>query len=162
MFYLSVGEIPMYNWNAIFSDGKVEYCYKNTPKTIDYEKVIDVCDVLMDDFISVFGINKKLKKYNELRKKSANLKFKYITTSNRMLVNEINYIDNQIDELKKLIFSQNTSDFDKNHVILQKWYGQRIDLKTTTVKEYYSIVEVYERANKENRHSRRGRPRQSD
>ena len=118
--------------------------------------MVQVADSLMDDYIKYFGYQKKVKDYNNTRYKLAKLKLQYIKTSDRFLINKISVLENKVEELKKLIFSQNDDVFHKNHVILQKWYGQRIDLKTTTVLEYNSIVKTYEQSNKKNGHSGRG------
>ena len=114
----------------------------------------------MDSYLNRFGLEKKVQEYNKLRFKVAKLKLRYIKTDERFLINKINVYKNRIEELKKLIFSQNSNDFNENHVILQKWYGQRIDLKTTTVVEYRSIQKSYEQENKQTRNSRRGSSRQ--
>lgn len=151
----------MWHWNKVFSEGDFLYLYRN-PKGKELSiELLEVSDMLMDSFIKKLGFTKVVKKYNELRFKVAKLKLEYIKTSNRMLINRITQLEDELEQHKKLIFQQETSDFDKNHVILQKWYGQKIDLKTTTVTEYYSILDVYERSNKEKRHSRGGRSRQS-
>jgi hypothetical protein len=152
-FYLTVDECPIYNWNKVFTDGEFLYLYRE-PKGKELTiELLEVSDMLMDSFIKRFGFTKKVKRYNQLRFELVRLKIQYIKTSDRLLVNRITQLEDELEQHKKLIFSQGTSEFDKNHVILQKWYGQPIPLKTTTVNEYYSILEVYERANKKNGHS---------
>jgi hypothetical protein len=76
------------------------------------------------------------------------MQLEYIGSDKRYLVNQIEIVRKEVEELKKLIFSQNAQDFDKNHVILQKWYGQRIDLRSITVKEYKMIEQTFVEANK--------------
>lgn len=111
--------------------------------------------MLMDSYINHFGFQKKVREYNKKRAKLAKLKLDYIKNDKRFLVNKITVLENDIENIKKLIFSQNTNEFHENNVILQKWYGQRIDLKNTTVVEYFSILKSYEQANKAHRNSRR-------
>ncbi len=149
----------MYNWNKVFNDGEYSYVLKKQSKSKLNKDVIKAVDALMDSYLDRFGFEKKVKEYNNLRFKSAKLKLQYIKTDNRMLINKINKLENRIEELKVLIFSQNSNDFNENHVILQKWYGQRIDLKTTTVIEYRSIQNTYEQEHKKARHSGRRRSR---
>lgn len=148
----------MYNWNKIFSENEYQYLLKNTQ---DYSKkntkqIIFASDALLDDYVDTFGLSKQLKKYNKLRLQSAKLKVKYLTESTRYLINQIEAIDNQIRDLKTLLFSGEKNDFDKQLVLIQKWYGQKIDLRLTSVKEFHVIQMQYVASNKQERNSRRG------
>jgi hypothetical protein len=143
-----VDDCPIYNWNKIFTEGDLLYLFRDQKGKQITNDLIHVSDMLMDSYLKRFGFTKKVQRYNDIRFELAKLRLRYIKTSDRMLVNRITQLEDDLEQQKKLIFSQGTSEFDKNHVILQKWYGQPIPIKTTTVTEYYSIVEAYERANK--------------
>jgi len=111
---------------------------------------------LMDDFIKVFGFSKQFKRLLKIRVKCLNLKREYIRTSNRFLVNKIAVLEQEIEELNKLLYQGSNNDFDKQLVRIEKWYGMPIDLKITTVKKFKSIEAEYVNANKQESNSRRG------
>jgi hypothetical protein len=138
----------MYNWNRIFSHGELKYILKEFKDVENSQELLTASDVLMNNYLSYFGLHKSFTKYNKLCKRLLKMQLEYIGSDKRYLVNQIEIVRKEVDELKKLIFSQNAQDFDKNHVILQKWYGQRIDLRSITVKEYKMIEQTFVEANK--------------
>ena len=141
----------MFNWNKVYNDGDISYLSKTRVGTLsEYYKVYDI---LMNDYIKEFGLSKKQKRLNRLKYQLLKLNISYIETGNRMILNKINLLEKEINQMNLLFFKQNSSDFNEFLVILQKWYGQKISLKETSVLEFHSIVRVYERANKKRRDS---------
>jgi hypothetical protein len=144
----------MWNWNKVFSDNEFEYLLKvKDGKKYTNEQYQLAMDVLMDDFIHAYGLNTQYKKMLDLKKRSAKLKLQYLKKQLNdmaalMLINRIDALDKDIMNLKKLFLSGEKNDFDKMVVMIQKWYGQKIDLKNTTVKEFHAIKEMYVAANK--------------
>lgn len=112
---------------------------------------------MQDDYIRVFGIKKQSKRVQRLKINITKKKLEYIKTGKKLLLNDIKIMERELNESNSLIISQDATIFDKNHVILQKWYGQKIDVKEITVQEYNVILKVYEQENRAQRHSgRRG------
>jgi hypothetical protein len=72
------------------------------------------------------------------------------------LVNKIAVLEQEIEELNKLLYQGGNNDFDKQLVRIEKWYGMPIDLKITTVKKFKSIEQEYVNANKQESNNRRG------
>lgn len=138
----------MYNWNRIFSHGELKYLLRIERDVKLSHELIEASDILMSDYLREFGLNKQFKRYNKLCTKLVELQLDYISSDKRYLVNKIEVVKKEVEELSKLIFSGNASDFDKNHVILQKWYGQPINLRLTSVKEYKNIESTYVETNK--------------
>jgi hypothetical protein len=140
----------MYNWNKVFSEHKFEYLLKNTQylQKISVETFIFVSDLLMDDFIHTFGLQKQFKRMQQMKVKAAKLKLKFIQTNDLRLINQISVLDAEIDGLKAQMHSGSKDSFDKQLVSLEKWFGQPIDLHKTTVKKFHAIVENYVAANK--------------
>jgi hypothetical protein len=151
----------MYNWNKVYSEGKWEYLLKNEQEADKFKPLdfVEASDRLMDDFIKVFGFSKQFKRLLKIRVKCLNLKREYIRTSNRFLVNKIAVLEQEIEELNKLLYQGSNNDFDKQLVRIEKWYGMPIDLKVTTVKKFKSIESEYVNANKQESNSRRGSSR---
>jgi len=148
----------MYNWNKVYSEGKWEYLLKNEQQADKFKPLdfVEASDRLMDDFIKVFGFSKQFKRLLKIRVKCLNLKREYIKTSNRFLVNKIAVLEQEIEELNKLLYQGGNNDFDKQLVRIEKWYGMPIDLKITTVKKFKSIEQEYVNANKQESNNRRG------
>jgi hypothetical protein len=147
----------VYNWNKIFSDNDFRYVFKELPKTYRITpELIQALDSLQDDYIRVFGIKKQSKRVQRLKINIAKKKLEYIKTGKKLLLNDIRIMERELNESNSLIISQDTTIFDKNHVILQKWYGQKIDIKEVTVQEYNVILKVYEQENRAQRNSGRG------
>jgi hypothetical protein len=148
----------MWNWNKVFTDGELKYLLKQPDKMERFvvADFVNASDALMDDFIGTFGLSRKFKRYHKLRVEVFNLKRKYIMTGDRFLINVINTKESEIEEIRKILFQGSKLDFDKQFINIQKWYGQKIDLKTTTVKEFHVIQEQYVTANKKRPNSRRG------
>jgi len=148
----------MHNWNKVYSEGKWEYLLKNEQEADKFKPLdfVKASDRLMDDFIKVFGFSKQFKRLLKIRVKCLNLKREYIRTSNRFLVNKIAVLEQEIEELNKLLYQGSNNDFDKQLVRIEKWYGMPIDLKITTVKKFKSIESEYVNANKQESNSRRG------
>lgn len=143
----------MHNWNQVYSKGNLNYLHKKGKgKT---SELVEVYDILMDDYIKVFGLNKKSKQLNKLKLQLINRNIQFIKNDSRVLWNKIKKLKNEINKLQSEFFTQSSEEFNKNHVILQKWYGQKIDLKETTVLDYQSIAKLYEQANKPQRNSRK-------
>lgn len=144
----------MYNWNKVFSENEFEYLLKiKDGKKYTNEQYQRAMDMLMDDFIQAYGLNAQYKQMMDLKKRAAKLKLQYLRKELKdmaalMLINRIDALDKDISNLKTLFLSGEKNDFDKMVVMIQKWYGQKIDLKTTTVKEFHAIKEMYVAANK--------------
>jgi len=155
---MSVDECPMYNWNKIYTDGKLEYLLKNEQEIDNFKPLdfIEASDILMDDFINVFGLSKQFKRLLKIRLKCVNLKHEYIKTSNRFLINKITVLEAEIQELNKLLFQGEKNDFDRQLDKIERFRGMPIDLKNTTVKKFYIMQEEYVNANKQKQSSRRG------
>jgi len=143
----------MYNWNEVYSKGNLNYLHKKGQGKSKH--LAQAYDALMDDYIRVFGLNKKSRQLNKMKLQLIKRNLKFIHSDSLVQWNKIEKLKNEINKLQSEFFSQNSEDFNKNHVILQKWYGQKIDLKDTAVLEYQSIVKAYEQENRSQRNSRK-------
>ena len=153
-FWESVDVCPMWNWNKVYSDGEFQFLLKNEKDKATDKEFIEASDKLMDDFVKTFGTSNHYKKYLSLRFRIYNLKYDFIVTDNRQLANKISVLESELDGLKKLLFSGNKNDFEKQLIHIEKWFGMPLDLKNTTVKKFYTIQEEYVRTNKKRTDSR--------
>lgn len=138
----------MYNWNKVFSDGQFDFIKKKPELKASPKHIQGAMDALLDDYIQHYGLNRQYKSMLELQKRAAKLKLQYIKKKlddmlALQLVDRITQLEREIERTKKLLMSGSPKDFDRMVVMIQKWYGQKIDLKNTTVKEFNSIKESY-------------------
>lgn len=142
-YWESIDEMPLYNWIKCNND-KLEY----TRKTKKGNKIQDYINwkLLYNEYLKEFGLDKRYKKYLEAQRERAILQAHYISTKEQFKITEIEI---QSQRIKDLEF--NFAEGKKIEVILTwlgMFLGYKLDQRTTTVKEYFVILEEYGKANK--------------
>jgi len=142
-YWNSIDEMPLYNWIKCNS-GKIEYSRKGKKgnKINDYLH----WKKLYDEYLKEFGLDVRYKKYLEAQRKRALLQSDYVITKERFKLTEIEIQSQKIKDLE-LHFAEG-----KKIEVILTWLGMflgyKVDQKTTTVKEYFVILEEYGKANK--------------
>lgn len=142
-YWSSIDEMPLYNWIRC-NNGKLEY----TRITKKGNKVQDFLNwkLLYNEYLKEFGLDKRYKKYLETQKKRALLQSEYIITKERFKLTEIEIESQKLQDLE-MHFGEG-----KKIEVILTWLGMflgyKLDQKTTTVKEYFVILEEYGKANK--------------
>jgi len=142
-YWSSIDEMPLYNWIRC-NDGKLEY----TRKEKKGNKIQDVYNwkKLYNEYLKEFGLDVRYKKYLEAQKKRALLQSEYVITKERFKLTEIEIESQKIQDLE-IHFAGG-----KKIEVILTWLGMflgyKLDQKTTTVKEYFVILEEYGKANK--------------
>ena len=141
-YWSSIDEMPLYNWIRC-NDGKLEY----TRKEKKGNKIQDVYNwkKLYNEYLKEFGLDVRYKKYLEAQKKRALLQSEYVITKERFKLTEIEIESQKIQDLE-----MHFAGGKKIEVILTwlgMFLGYKLDQKTTTVKEYFVILEEYGKAN---------------
>ena len=147
-YWNSIDDMPLYNWIKC-NNGKIEFTRigKKGNKVQDYIN----WKLLYNEYLSEFGLDIRYKKYLEATKKRAILQSDYIITRERFKLTEIEIQSQKIKDLEA-----HFGDGKKIEVILTwlgMFLGYKLDQKTTTVKEYFVILEEYGKANKKVRNS---------
>lgn len=142
-YWSSIDEMPLFNWIRC-NDGKLEYTRinKKGSKIQDYVN----WKLLYNEYLSEFGLDVRYKKYLEATKKRAILQSEYVLTKERFKLTEIEIQSQKIKDLE-----MHFGDGKKIEVILTylgMFLGYKLDQKSTTVKEYFVILEEYGKANK--------------
>lgn len=135
--------MPLYNWIKC-NNGKLEF----TRKTNKGNKVQDYIHwkLIYNDYLKEFGLDKRYKKYLETKRKIAQLQADYIINKDRFKLTEIAIEEENLKGLEQN-FGNGTS-IEVILVWLGMYLGYRLDPKTTTVKEYFIILEQYGKSNK--------------
>ncbi len=135
----------LFNWLQCV-DGKFNYARLNATD----EDTITDADVLAwekiyDSYINHFGINALYKEYLAKAKKRAIAQLDYVATRKKIHFNIIRIMDVELEKLKTRMNQGVTTESVLVH--LSKYMGFRQDTKKLTVKEYFSMIKEYERAN---------------
>jgi hypothetical protein len=142
----SIDDCPLYVWVKC-NDGEFHFIRKDAKKKrwrrISHRAKFER---LYDQYLNRFGLEKKFEKYLELMRKRAILQCDRVITGDRFLDNRIEILDAKIEELN-MNFGDGQS-MEASLIHLSKWLGYKIDIKTTTVVEYFEIVREYGKTNK--------------
>jgi hypothetical protein len=139
----------MYNWNKVFTDGEIKYLLVNPADVVLTKEVQEAMDRLMNSYIDSFGLSKKVKKINRLKQQLIKKQLEYIERGVSIVQNDVKVLRRELEAMQEMVFIGSDKDFGKSHVLLQKWYGQVIDLKKISVYDYYLINESYVEQNKQ-------------
>ncbi len=142
-YWESIDEMPLYNWIRCNND-RLEFSRKSKKGN----RIQDFINwkFLYNEYLQEFGLDKRYKKYLEAQKERAILQGNYIITKERFKLTEIEI---QSQKIKDLEF--HFGEGKRIEVILTylgMFLGYKLDQKTTTVKEYFVILEEYGKANK--------------
>lgn len=143
-YWNSIDEFPLYNWVKC-NDGKLEYTRKDINVGCDIDDA-EMWIKLYNEYLKQFGLTKRYLKYLKLLRKKALLQADYVIKKDKFKLTEIEITN---ADLKKLEFY--FGDGQEIEVILtwlSMFLGYKINQKETTVKEYFTILEEYGKANK--------------
>lgn len=135
IFYNSIDDIPVYNWFKCIEKSEFQYVLKEPGELTDQCK--EAFDILYCEFIDRYGINENLAEIIRLQNKILINKIDLALTGDKGIEMFI-----EIDELelKNLLYTKHTKQ-NSAKIAIEKYMGIRIDLKVTTVTEYYDYLE---------------------
>ena len=142
-YWNSIDEMPLYNWIKC-NKGNIEYIRKGKRGT----KIQDIInwELIYNEYLKDFGLDERYKKYLEAKKKKAILQSDYIITKERFKLTEIEIEQQKIQDLSS--YFGDGAEIELILTWLGMFLGYKLDQKTTTVKEYFIILEQYGKANK--------------
>ena len=68
-YYLSIDELPIYNWNKIFETSDLDYLKKNNNKKVKEEFLVELWVKLQNEYLDEFGLESIFKQKLEIQKK---------------------------------------------------------------------------------------------
>lgn len=142
-YWNSIDEMPLYNWIKC-NKGNIEF----TRKSKRGNKIQDYINwkLLYNEYLRDFGLDVRYKKYLEAQRKRALLQSDYIITKERFKLTEIEIQSQKIKDLSA--YFGEAKEIELILTWLGMFLGYKLDQKTTTVKEYFIILEQYGKANK--------------
>lgn len=127
----------MYNWQKC-NDG--DYRYVNFD-LIEHDLNKEKYDHLYDQYLKRFGLTEEFERYMGLLQKKALKQCDYVINKKRFTLTEIEIIDGKLERLN-VNFGDGQS-VQQTCIHLGKWLGYKVDLKETTVVEFYEIIKEY-------------------
>ena len=130
-YYLSIKTMPMYNWVTLFENKDISQISK-TGRIC--KRLNKVCEKLQDEVIETFGINEDFLQIIKNKIKIEILYADQIETGDRSTGWKIEFLelDNKLLEGK-----QTKHDFFGNIMLINQHI--KVDFKTITIYEYYSL-----------------------
>lgn len=138
-YYTSIDEMPIYNWFKVQETNDLKYVLKVDRKC--NKKQLDILTeamrVMQAEYIDTFGINESYKKILDLKREILELEIKLLITEDRT---HQTFIDLKNQELKYTLSTTKTSQVSAVKRCIEKDMGFPINMKTTSVKEFYGIM----------------------
>mgnify|MGYP003530780370 FL=1 len=137
-FYESIEDMPIYNWFKV-NNGDMRFMLIKQTKTYDKAKAREYFDKIYSEYIDVFGISESYLKVIELKKQISVLNIEMAITGDRILKNFIKMAQIELNQINSKTNKTNTNEV---KVHLEKYLGFRLNEKETSVKEYYTYLNV--------------------
>ncbi len=102
--------------------------------------------LIYNEYLKEFGLDKRYKKYLEIQRKKALLQAQYIISGDRFKLTEIEIEDTKLKDLEIHFGDGKSIEVILMHLGMH--LGYKLDIKTTTVKEYFIILNEYGKSNK--------------
>jgi hypothetical protein len=144
MYYTTIEDLPVYNWNKIIEEQKYNYILLN-PLQKDYNvnKCKNQFALIYEEFIDVFGINEQLRGIIELQNEITIHKID-IALGEKSLEALLKLTETKLK--KKLEKKESKGNLTK--VYIEKFLGFRLNEKEVTVYEYYNYIKALENGEK--------------
>jgi|TARA_R110000744_G_scaffold97622_1_gene188613 hypothetical protein len=152
VYWESIEDLPLYNWIKCNNE---KYIYtRKDPKGVVNKNDLKQWVKLYDEYLGHFGLNDRYEKYLEAQRKKALLQAEYIITKNNFKKTEIAIQEAKLKNLE--LYFGDGQDIEVILMYLGKFLGYKIQAKQTSVKEYFTLLEEYGKANKKIGDSRKG------
>tara|TARA_R110002153_G_scaffold7_3_gene69 strand:- start:3734 stop:4234 length:501 start_codon:yes stop_codon:yes gene_type:complete len=154
-YYYNIDELPLYNWVKLTEKREYIYTRKDLKKGTD-ELDIKAYEILYEDYIATFGLNKLYKKLLEQMKKKALAELDFVITGERF---KLTLIELEVKKLEAMLNNNNNeTTIEQTLVHISKWVGTWINAKNITVKEYFNLVNEIQNENKTLKNGQKNKP----
>lgn len=147
--YKSIDEMPVYNWFKINESNNVKWLLKQDRELTEMEvnELLDQWQTVFFEWIDTFGIPDKMRQVLELKRDIWVLEKEMYLEKDP---SKQTFIDIKKYELEQLLKAEEKEHHETANVIkahIEKFMGFRVPEKETSVKEFYSYLELVKRAN---------------
>ena len=144
--YKSIKDIPQWNWGNCGTSTDLRYCRvdfdPNNEDNVDSnEDDATAYEVIRDEYVLYFGLNKDAIKLDNLKDKLISHRLKMMITGSLVIQNYINRVEHDIKELVEGLGEQSEKDSDKHwmHVISKTNFP--MDTKNISAYNYRLVIE---------------------
>lgn len=145
-YYLSIEDLPIYNWFKIHETNDRSYLIKEGNKRWATDKALnDAWGRVFSEFIDTFGISDSFREILSLKRDimQHRLRLEYSGDGTNKTFIKIKEL-----HLSELLQEEGgEKKVNEVKVYIEKFVGFRIDEKTTSVKEYYTYLKVFADSN---------------
>lgn len=142
-YFLSIDELPLYNWIKCTNGDKT---FVRREKNGTEEADLIVWEMIYNQYLKQYGLNKTYKRYMDQLKKLAFAELDFIITGNNF---KLTIAEMEKQRLEGMLNNANYGiSIEQTLIHLSKWIGYLIKTKEITVLEYFNLLHEYERSNK--------------
>ena len=139
-YYVSVDDLPIFNWAMINEDNKIQYIRKGEYDKQPVQEDVEAWKAFSNTYSNDIGESKNYTRYIELLQESNELIAEYIATNNTSLLNDIKLLQADISKAKEKIDENDSSIFDMV-VSIHQHLGIQLDPQTTTVRMFFKYLD---------------------
>lgn len=140
-YYNSIEELPVLNWWKLHEEDNLNWLLKNPNKKVNIYAA-GILKKVKGEFIDVFGIDEKYKTYLDKIRELELIEINIALGGAKSLKNKANMLE--ID-LEDLLNKEEIQVHNHGVMHIEKYMGFKLDIKSTTVYEFYSYVKEIEK-----------------
>jgi hypothetical protein len=137
--YSSIDDCPVFIWEKLHSSGDLTWMLikkKTVPKK-QMAELQKIFDSMYDEYFSEFGFNDEFLDIKRKEFELAKLKLQLIITDDRTLITDIEIAEEELKDMRGPI---KKPDFMLSKIAIEKKLGHQLNMRETTVKEFYSYI----------------------
>tara|TARA_R110000787_G_scaffold148149_3_gene262067 strand:+ start:4806 stop:5285 length:480 start_codon:yes stop_codon:yes gene_type:complete len=143
-YYKSINEMPLENWiqctNGDLTYTRVEK--NNGDKDLDRTS----WEAVYDDYIEKQGLGKIMKKLLDAMIEKTQLDLEFIQTKDRFVLTQCEVLEMKLEQM--LNNNGSGMSIEQCLIHISKWMGSWINIKSITTKEYFDLLNEFEKSNK--------------
>lgn len=144
-YYDSIDTMPIFNWDKC-QQGDLTFT-RIDDKDVSEHLDAKAWQLLNYEYMEVFGISRSHTKYLMLQKQLICLELELIETGDKFIKNKIR----QVREDLQILFVEDEGKkgmtIDQSMIYLSKFMGFRLDKRSMSVKEYFTLLNEYGKKN---------------
>ena len=148
--YKGIDDMPIFNWHYLNKNNDLSWLYISKPKGKKRHTLFLKYQLkkISDELVDVFGFTKEAKEYYQLLIDIEVLKIDLLLTKDKSIQTDIEIKEFKVSELSKSVTNQRDYFFSNKIAIEEHLLKSQINLRTTTMREYYEYIFELKRRNK--------------
>lgn len=140
-YFESIDDLPLFNWIRC-NGGDLRFVRKNIEDGDDKTDRV-VWEKIFDSYLKEFGLNRKYQMMLKAIQKRALLELDFVITRDRF---KLTQIEMEVQRLNSMVTNNNQGmTIDRTLIHLSKWIGQWMNSKNITTREYFNLLNEFEK-----------------